>query len=200
MGRQVRPVAIIADDEETGRMLLTESVEQVGLAPLAYDNGKDALEAALSVRRRHRPSGRGNAGLGRLCGMPAVARRSALHHDPHRHGDRPRGSDGDRPCFRCGRHRLHGEAGQLGAAAATPGVHPAQCGHGRAHREARLLRSPHRAAEPATLPRDGGAAICPGCAIGRGGRGHLSGSQQLQADQRYLRPLRGRCGVVHGRR
>jgi diguanylate cyclase len=43
----VRPVAIIADDEETGRMLLAESVEQVGLAPLAYDNGKDALDAGL---------------------------------------------------------------------------------------------------------------------------------------------------------
>lgn len=43
----VRPVAIIADDEETGRMLLAESVEQVGLAPLAYDNGKEALDAAL---------------------------------------------------------------------------------------------------------------------------------------------------------
>jgi diguanylate cyclase (GGDEF)-like protein len=42
----VRPIAIIADDEETGRMLLAESVEQVGLAPLAYDNGKEALEAA----------------------------------------------------------------------------------------------------------------------------------------------------------
>ena len=44
----VRPIAIIADDEETGRMLLAESVEQVGLAPLAYDNGTEALEAALS--------------------------------------------------------------------------------------------------------------------------------------------------------
>ncbi|HUA25155.1 MAG TPA: EAL domain-containing protein [Steroidobacteraceae bacterium] len=43
----VRPVAIIADDEETGRMLLADSVEQVGLAPLTYDNGKDALHAAL---------------------------------------------------------------------------------------------------------------------------------------------------------
>jgi diguanylate cyclase len=43
----VRPVAIIADDEETGRMLLAESVEQVGLAPLAYDNGKEALDAGL---------------------------------------------------------------------------------------------------------------------------------------------------------
>jgi len=44
----VQPIAIIADDEETGRMLLAESVEQVGLTPLAYDNGKDALEAAFS--------------------------------------------------------------------------------------------------------------------------------------------------------
>src|SRR5579872_5685127 len=47
-GTAVRPIAIIADDEETGRMLLADSVEQVGLAPLAYDNGKEALEAALS--------------------------------------------------------------------------------------------------------------------------------------------------------
>ncbi len=44
----VRPIAIIADDEETGRVLLAESVEQAGLAPLAYDNGSEALEAALS--------------------------------------------------------------------------------------------------------------------------------------------------------
>jgi diguanylate cyclase len=43
----MRPIAIIADDEETGRMLLADSVEQVGLAPLTYDNGKDALHAAL---------------------------------------------------------------------------------------------------------------------------------------------------------
>ena len=43
-----RPVAIIADDEDTGRLLLAESAEQVGLAPLMFDNGTDALEAALS--------------------------------------------------------------------------------------------------------------------------------------------------------
>jgi len=43
-----RPVAIIADDEETGRLLLAEAAEQMGLAPLAYDNGASALEAALS--------------------------------------------------------------------------------------------------------------------------------------------------------
>jgi diguanylate cyclase len=44
----VRPLAIIADDEETGRLLLAESAEQVGLAPLMFDNGTEALEAALS--------------------------------------------------------------------------------------------------------------------------------------------------------
>jgi diguanylate cyclase (GGDEF)-like protein len=43
-----RPIAIIADDEETGRLLLAEAAEQVGLAPLAYDNGTSALEAALA--------------------------------------------------------------------------------------------------------------------------------------------------------
>jgi diguanylate cyclase len=44
----VKPIAIIADDEETGRLLLAESVEQAGLAPLMFDNGTEALEAALS--------------------------------------------------------------------------------------------------------------------------------------------------------
>jgi len=43
-----RPVAIIADDEETGRLLLAESAEQVGLAPLVCHDGTSALEAALS--------------------------------------------------------------------------------------------------------------------------------------------------------
>lgn len=43
-----RPIAIIADDEETGRLLLAEAAEQVGLAPLTYDNGASALEAAIS--------------------------------------------------------------------------------------------------------------------------------------------------------
>ena len=43
-----QPIAIIADDEETGRLLLADSAEQVGLTPLMFDNGTDALEAALS--------------------------------------------------------------------------------------------------------------------------------------------------------
>ncbi|MGH8140033.1 MAG: putative bifunctional diguanylate cyclase/phosphodiesterase [Steroidobacteraceae bacterium] len=42
------PVAIIADDEDLGRLLLAESAAQCGLVPLAYDNGAAALEAALS--------------------------------------------------------------------------------------------------------------------------------------------------------
>ena len=33
-----------------------------------------------------------------------------------------------------------------------------------------------------------------------GGRGHLPGPQQLQAHQRYLRPLGRRCGAANGRR
>ncbi|MDE2050530.1 MAG: EAL domain-containing protein [Gammaproteobacteria bacterium] len=43
-----RPLAIIADDEETGRLLLAESAEQVGLSPLIFDSGTEALEAALA--------------------------------------------------------------------------------------------------------------------------------------------------------
>jgi diguanylate cyclase (GGDEF)-like protein len=40
-------LAIIADDEDLGRMLLGEAVGAVGLPSLAFDNGTDALEAAL---------------------------------------------------------------------------------------------------------------------------------------------------------
>jgi diguanylate cyclase len=40
--------AIIADDEDTGRVLLAESVSAAGLQSLAYDNGTDALAAALT--------------------------------------------------------------------------------------------------------------------------------------------------------
>lgn len=43
-----RPLAIIADDEDIGRLLLAESAEQVGLAPLGFDNGSAALDAALA--------------------------------------------------------------------------------------------------------------------------------------------------------
>jgi diguanylate cyclase (GGDEF)-like protein len=41
-------LAIIADDEDTGRVLLSEAANQVGLRALEFDNGLDALEAALA--------------------------------------------------------------------------------------------------------------------------------------------------------
>ncbi len=43
-----RPVAIIADDEDLGRLLLVESAAECGLEPRGFDNGTAALEAALS--------------------------------------------------------------------------------------------------------------------------------------------------------
>src|SRR5262249_51846721 len=43
-----KPLAIIADDEDLGRVLLAESVDEVGLESLAFGNGTDALAAALS--------------------------------------------------------------------------------------------------------------------------------------------------------
>src|ERR1700684_963718 len=43
-----RSVAIIADDEELGRLLLGESAAAAGLEVLAFDNGAAALQAALS--------------------------------------------------------------------------------------------------------------------------------------------------------
>jgi len=42
------PIAIIADDEDLGRLLLSESVTESGLTPLAFDNGAAALDAALA--------------------------------------------------------------------------------------------------------------------------------------------------------
>jgi diguanylate cyclase (GGDEF)-like protein len=43
-----RPLAIIADDEDLGRLLLVESAAECGLEALGFDNGSAALEAALS--------------------------------------------------------------------------------------------------------------------------------------------------------
>lgn len=41
-------LAIVADDEDTGRVLLSEAASQVGLQSLEFDNGLDALEGALA--------------------------------------------------------------------------------------------------------------------------------------------------------
>jgi diguanylate cyclase (GGDEF)-like protein len=46
--RSAGPIAIIADDEELGRLLLAESAAATGLEVLAFDNGTAALEASLS--------------------------------------------------------------------------------------------------------------------------------------------------------
>jgi diguanylate cyclase (GGDEF)-like protein len=43
-----RPIAIIADDEDLGRLLLAETAAAAGLTALSFDNGAAALEAALS--------------------------------------------------------------------------------------------------------------------------------------------------------
>src|SRR6202044_1495600 len=44
----VGPIAIIADDEDLGRLLLTETAEASGLRPMSFDDGAAALEAALA--------------------------------------------------------------------------------------------------------------------------------------------------------
>jgi diguanylate cyclase (GGDEF)-like protein len=43
-----RPIAIIADDEDLGRLLLAETAAASGLEALCFDNGSAALEAALA--------------------------------------------------------------------------------------------------------------------------------------------------------
>ena len=43
-----KPIAIIADDEDLGRLLLAESAAACGLEPLGFDNGTAALDAVLS--------------------------------------------------------------------------------------------------------------------------------------------------------
>jgi diguanylate cyclase (GGDEF)-like protein len=44
----LRPIAIIADDEPVGALLLSESATEAGLVPLVYTDGAAALDAALS--------------------------------------------------------------------------------------------------------------------------------------------------------
>src|ERR1022692_4835850 len=41
-------IAIIAEDEDLGRLLLAESAATAGLTPLVFDNGMEALDVALS--------------------------------------------------------------------------------------------------------------------------------------------------------
>jgi diguanylate cyclase (GGDEF)-like protein len=43
-----RPIALVADDEDTGRLLLAETAQAAGFQPLVFDNGLDALQAALT--------------------------------------------------------------------------------------------------------------------------------------------------------
>lgn len=47
-GTPTAGIAIVADDEDLGRLLLCEAVTQSGLTPRAYDNGAAALEGALA--------------------------------------------------------------------------------------------------------------------------------------------------------
>jgi diguanylate cyclase (GGDEF)-like protein len=47
-GAQAKPIAIIADDEDLGRLLLAEAAQASGLVPLCFDNGTAALAAAAS--------------------------------------------------------------------------------------------------------------------------------------------------------
>jgi diguanylate cyclase len=49
-GERAGLVAIVADDEDSGRLLLAESAASVGLTPMPFDNGADALEAAWMHR------------------------------------------------------------------------------------------------------------------------------------------------------
>jgi diguanylate cyclase (GGDEF)-like protein len=43
-----KPLALIADDEDTGRLLLAEAASVAGFEPLVFDNGIEALDAALT--------------------------------------------------------------------------------------------------------------------------------------------------------
>ena len=45
---ELKPLAIIADDEDLGRLLLAEAATASGLTPLCYDNGTAALAAATA--------------------------------------------------------------------------------------------------------------------------------------------------------
>jgi diguanylate cyclase (GGDEF)-like protein len=46
--RSQRPLVVIADDEDLGRLLLSEAAQACGLEPLAFDNGLAAMQACLT--------------------------------------------------------------------------------------------------------------------------------------------------------
>jgi diguanylate cyclase (GGDEF)-like protein len=48
MSSDAKRIAIVADDEESGRLLLAAIVAEAGLDPLAFENGEEALQAALA--------------------------------------------------------------------------------------------------------------------------------------------------------
>jgi diguanylate cyclase len=48
MPHSQRPLVVIADDEDLGRLLLSEAAQECGLQPIAFDNGLAALQACLS--------------------------------------------------------------------------------------------------------------------------------------------------------
>ena len=75
-----KPVAIIADDEDLGRLLLAETAASSGLAPLSLRQRHGGARGGPVAGSRHRAAGRRYAGDGRLHRVPAAARRCALRH------------------------------------------------------------------------------------------------------------------------
>jgi DNA-binding NtrC family response regulator len=79
-----KPVALVVDDDEVGRLIC---------ADLLFSNGFDVIEAddgepALEFFKQHHPDGCDDEEDGRLCGMPCLAIPSRRSHraDPYGHG------------------------------------------------------------------------------------------------------------------
>ena len=151
-----------------GRLLLAETAEASGLNSLSFDNGTEALDAALSYGAAivlldvEMPGMDGYEVCRRLRAEPRFTTTPIVMVTGHEDSDR------HQPCVRGGRDRFHFQAGQLGAAAAPPRLHPAQCAAAERIERLAYFDPLTGASEPATLSRDGGAAVRGGCRSRRG--------------------------------
>ncbi len=168
-----------------------------GLAALSFDNGVEALEAALSQEVAivlldvDMPGMDGYAVCRRLRAEPRFATVPIVMVTGHED------SAAISRAFEAGATDFISKPVNWALLAAPPRVHPAQCRRRRTHREAGVLRYPDRAC------RIGSAASRPpsGCSprprqSQRAGRRDLRRPQQLQARQRHVRAFGRRRGAA----
>ncbi len=144
-------IAIVADDEDLGRLLLSEAVAQLGLVVSAHDNGSAALEVALEQNLAivlldvDMPGQDGYAVCRRLRAEPRFANVPIVMVTGHED------SAAIDLAFEAGATDFIAKPVNWALLPPAPELHPAQCRRGRTHRTPGVLRSFDRVAEPPAL-------------------------------------------------